>query len=126
MYRAELAAMPVREWPGYVQGRIRIVADAIRHRDPFRGDPAEYLRWRVREANLRAMRSYAPAEWPGEACLMFTSHRADGASRAAREFWTRHLRAAGREVYVPGKDTGDALAPERAGAVARSLAVRLA
>lgn len=126
MYRAALAARPLREWPAYIGGRLVNFADVLRRGDPFRGDPAEFLRWRVREANLRALRSYAPPGWTGDACLIFTSDRADGASRAAREFWARQLHAAGREVFVPGKDTGDALAPERAGAVAGVLGKRLA
>jgi len=125
MYRNELAARPLREWPAYVGGRLVNIADVLRRRDPFRGDPTEFLRWRVREANIQALRSYDPPEWTGDACLIFTSDRADGASRAAREFWTRHLHLAGREVFVPGKDTGDALAPERAGAVAGVLGERL-
>lgn len=126
MYRHTLAAKPFREWPAYIGGRLVNILDVLRRRDPFRGDPTEFLRWRVRETNLQAMRSYTPTAWTGGACLMFTSDRADGASRAARDFWVRHLDSSGREVFVPGKDTGDALAPERAGAVARALAGRLA
>lgn len=125
-YRQVLAAKPAREWPAYIGGRLVNFLDALRRRDPFRGDPTEFLRWRVRETNLQAMCSYTPAAWTGDTCLMFTSDRADGASRASRDFWIRHLDAAGREVFVPGKDTGDALAPERAGAVARVLMGRLA
>jgi hypothetical protein len=126
LYRHALAARPLREWPAYIGGRLVNIADVLRRRDPFRGDPTEFLRWRVREANIQALRSYDPPEWTSDACLIFTSDRADGASRAAREFWARHLHVAGREVFVPGKDTGDALAPERAGAVARVVAGRLA
>lgn len=126
LYRHALAARPLREWPAYVGGRLVNIADVLRRRDPFRGDPTEFLRWRVREANIQALRSYDPPEWTGDACLIFTSDRADGASRAAREFWAQHLHVAGREVFVPGKDTGDALAPERAGAVAGVLGERLA
>jgi pimeloyl-ACP methyl ester carboxylesterase len=126
LYRQTLAGRPLREWPAFIGGRLAILPDMLRRRDPFRGDPTEFLRWRVREANLQAMRGYTPEAWPGEACLMFTSDRADGASRASREYWVRHLAASGREVFVPGKDTGDALAPERAGAVARVLRGRLA
>lgn len=126
LYRHALAARPLREWPAYIGGRLVNIADVLRRRDPFRGDPTEFLRWRVREANIQALRRYDPPAWTGDACLIFTSDRADGASRAAREFWVRHLHVAGREVFVPGKDTGDALAPERAGAVARVLGARLA
>lgn len=126
LYRHALGARPLREWPAYVGGRLVNIADVLRRRDPFRGDLTEFLRWRVREANIQALRSYDPPEWTGDACLIFTSDRADGASRAAREFWARHLHLTGLEVFVPGKDTGDALAPERAGAVAGVLAGRLA
>ena len=56
MYRQVLATKPVREWPAYMVGRFVNLLDVLRHRDPFRGDPTEFLRWRVREANLQAMR----------------------------------------------------------------------
>jgi len=125
VYRAALAAKPLREWPAYLGERVRNLADGLRQRDPFRGDPTEYLRWRVREANIRAMRSYAPPEWTHGACLIFTSERADGASKAAREYWTRHLHAGDRVAWVPGRDSGDAITPERAGAVAGVLRERL-
>ncbi|MEQ1803023.1 MAG: thioesterase domain-containing protein [Gammaproteobacteria bacterium] len=126
LYRTALASRPLRDWPAYIGGRLANLADVLRRGDPFRGDPTEFLRWRVREANIQALRRYDPPPWSGDACLIFTSDRADGGSRAAREFWTRHLGCTGREVFVPGKDTGDALAPERAGALARVLAGRLA
>jgi acyl carrier protein len=126
LYRNALATRPLSEWPAYIGGRLVNLADVLRRGDPFRGDPTEFLRWRVREANIRALRSYDPPEWTGNACLILTSDRADGASRASREFWARQLHVAGREVFVPGKDTGDALAPERAGAVAGVLGERLA
>jgi thioesterase domain-containing protein len=125
LYRTNLAAKPLRQWPAYLGGRLVNLADVIRRRDPFRGDPAEYLRWQVRQANLAAMRSYVAPGWPG-ATLVFTSDRADGASRAAREYWAGLLQAEGRELYVPGRDSGDALTPERAGALAELLAPRLA
>jgi thioesterase domain-containing protein len=126
LYRNSLAARPLSEWPAYLSGRLVNLADVLRRGDPFRGDRTEFLRWRVHEANVQALRSYDPPEWTGDACLILTSDRADGASRASREFWARQLHATGREVFVPGKDTGDALAPERAAAVARVLAGRLA
>lgn len=126
LYRHALATRPLSEWPAYIGGRLLNLADALRRGDPFRGDPTEFLRWRVHEANVRALRSYDPPEWTGNACLILTRDRADGASRASREFWARQLHVAGRAAFVPGKDTGDALAPERAGAVARVLGERLA
>lgn len=126
LYGRSLAATPLRAWPAYLWGRLINIADALRQRDPLRGDATEYLRWRVREANLQAMRSYTPPVFDGEACLLFTKDRADGRSRAARDYWIHHLKAQGREQYVPGKDSGDALAPERAAAVAGMLAGRLA
>lgn len=125
LYRSALARRPLREWPAYLGGRLVNITDVLLRRDPFRGDPTEFLRWRVREANLHALRRYDPPEWPGNGCLLFTSERADGNSRAARTFWTGHFRADGREIFVPGKDSGDALAPERAGAVAQALNARL-
>lgn len=126
LYGKSLSATPLRAWPAYLWGRAVNVADALRKRDPFRGDASEYLRWRVREANLRAMRAYEPPPFGGDACLLFTQDRADGRSKAARDYWIRHVRAQGREQYVPGKDSGDALAPERAAAVAARLSGCLA
>ena len=126
LYGKSLSATPLRAWPGYLWGRAVNVADALRKRDPFRGDASEYLRWRVREANLRAMRAYQPPPFGGDACLLFTQDRADGRSKAARDYWIQHVRAQGREQYVPGKDSGDALAPERAAAVAARLSGCLA
>ncbi len=126
LYGKSLSATPLRAWPAYLWGRVVNVADALRQRDPFRGDTSEYLRWRVREANLQAMRAFEPPPFGGDACLLFTKDRVDGRSKAARDYWIRHVRAQGREQYVPGKDSGDALAPERAAAVAARLSGCLA
>ncbi|MEZ5564337.1 MAG: thioesterase domain-containing protein [Gammaproteobacteria bacterium] len=126
LYRHSLSTTPVHQWPGYVWQRLCNVFDALRQRDPLRGDATEFLRWRVREANLQAMRSYRPPAFRGEACLLFTSDRPDGRSKAAREYWLQHFNHAGQPQFVPGKDSGDALAPERAAAVAAVLRQRLA
>ena len=126
LYRTVLANMPVREWPAYIGGRLLNLADGVRRRDMFRGDRTEFLRWRVLQANQQSVRSYYPAPFDGEACLLLTTDRGDGASKVGRDWWLAHLRVAGREVYVPGKDSGDAISPERAGLVVAALRPLLA
>ena len=126
LYGTALANKPVSEWPAYIGGRLLNIADGFRRCDMFRGDRTEFLRWRVLQANLQSVRSYNPAPFDGEACLLLTTNRGDGASKVGRDWWLAHLRAAGREVYLPGKDSGDAISAERAGLVAAALCPLLA
>lgn len=122
LYRRALHDQSVTQWPAYIGGRLANLFDALRRHDLLRGDPTEYLRWRVEEANRQAMRGYRPSPWPGEACLIFTGERGEGASLTAREWWTRFLHAEGHTLQVHGRDTGDALSPAHATELAALLA----
>lgn len=126
LYRRALHDRSVAQWPAYIGGRLANLFDALRRHDLLRGDPTEYLRWRVEEANRQAMRGYRPSPWPGEACLIFTGERDQGASLAARQWWTRFLRAENHTLQVHGRDTGDALSPTHAAELAALLAPMLA
>jgi thioesterase domain-containing protein/acyl carrier protein len=126
LYRRALHDRSVTQWPAYIGGRLANLFDALRRHDLLRGDPTEYLRWRVEEANRQAMRGYRPSPCPGAACLIFTGERGEGASLAARQWWTHFLRAEGHTLQVHGRDTGDALSPIHAAELAALLAPLLA
>lgn len=121
MYRRDLAARHLRDWPEYLGARFLSLLGLLRQGHAPGLSSTEFLRWRVLEANRHALWSYRPAPWSGEVCLIFTRDRAEGRARAARDFWIAHCNSAGREFSVPGEDSGDALGPEQAVFVAEIL-----
>lgn len=121
LYWRTLRDLPAGERRAYLGERLRVLADIVRQRDMFRGDDSEFRRRKVQAANRQAVRSYRPSAVDCPVRLLFTSDRAEGTARDSRSEWLEILRPDEAPVYVPGVDTGNAIAPELAHHVADAL-----
>ncbi len=121
LYWRSLRALPPEERRRYLRERVRVVQDIVRRRDIFRGDRSEFARREVTAANASAARHYVPQPFDAGAYLLFTADRPDGRSRRYRAYWQDLVAAGHAPRFVPGHDTGEAIAPERAAIVAATV-----
>jgi thioesterase domain-containing protein/acyl carrier protein len=120
LYWRSMRALPPGERRAYARERLRTLRDIVRRRDIFRGDRSELFRRSVAVANATAARRYVPRPFAGNVHLIFTADRAEGRSRRSRSFWQELV--GGRAPHlVPGRDTGEAISPDRVAHVAAIL-----
>ena len=108
LYVETLARLRGRQRLHYLFGRLKLLSDLLRHRDPLRGVRAEFHRHAVSRANLLAFQQYGPRPYPGR-ILFFRAEARRLTSDGDARLWWRQL-AGGLEVHsVPCDDSGQML-----------------
>lgn len=99
-----------RERLGFLKSRLTIAKEIITKRDLFRGSRTELNLAVVRRANKTAVHRYKPEAYPGSVVLFLAEGRTPASGRDPRLGWQDLARGGTEVYYVPGDDSGLALA----------------
>ena len=106
LYARTFARLRGRQRLDYVRERFHVLRQMIVQRDLFRGDRHEFHTMVVRNANLRALRSYQPRVYQGPLVLLLAEGRNVESGDDPRLGW-RQLASGGlRTQTLPGDNSG--------------------
>ena len=127
LYRKGMQDLGFGESVQFLRSKAKLLSEAIRKRDVFRGDPSEFNQKRVYDTNLSALLRYRyqPLRDRGVVVEIFRSQRViRKGSVKSRVDWNA-LVAESTRHKVPGRDSGDMLRGHNVRALARILSDRL-
>ena len=125
LYAETLRRLRGRERLRYLGGRLKLLADLLAGRDPFRGARGELAQRAVARANLRAFGRYLPRPYHDRVVLFWAEGRQVTPGADLRRRWLE-LALGGVEVRTaPGDDSGLMLTEPHVRALATQLKVCL-